>query len=105
MKYSFSSNSYFPGLQSIEHYQCHYKDQLMTFSDILHVERHVIYSYILGPVFPVGLLYRIKVNLLLSSMFLHWFSITASAVPKHVLKGLSHEIDFKNFAKNLQNLA
>jgi hypothetical protein len=23
---------------------------------------------------------------------------------KAVLKGLSHEIDFKNFAKNLQNL-
>jgi hypothetical protein len=34
-----------------------------------------------------------------------------SAVPKklrgikYILKGLSHEIDFKNFDKNLQNLA
>ena len=102
MKYSFSSNSYFPGLQSIEHYQCHYKDQLMTFSDILHVERHVIYSYILGPVFPVGLLYRIKVNLLLSSMFLHWFSITASAVPRHVLKGRFGQIKWTQNVRKIK---
>ena len=102
MKYSFSSNSYFPGLQSIEHYQCHYKDQLMTFSDILHVERHVIYSYILGPVFPVGLLYRIKVNLLLSSMFLHWFSITASAVPRHVLKGRFDQIKWTQNVRKIK---
>ncbi len=31
--------------------------------------------------------------------------MTPQTAPTRILKGLSHEMDFKNFDKNLQNLA
>ncbi len=36
---------------------------------------------------------------------LKWWKNVAFQIPKLLLKGLSHEIDFKNFDKKLHNLA